>query len=66
MASSVLVNQFIDIELPDEFRTSQPVVLRSGSDTISYSGGTDISITFDSGSSISIRLISDGISNWRL
>jgi len=66
LANSVLVNQFIDIELPDEFKTFEPIVSRSGSDTISYSGGTDTSITFDDDSSISLRLTSDGVSDWRI
>jgi hypothetical protein len=66
LANSVLINQIIEISLPDEFKAFAPVVSRAGSDTISYSGGTDTSIAFDSGSSVSIKLTSDGISDWRL
>ena len=66
LANSVLVNQTITITLPDEFKTNEPVVTRAGSDTISYSGGTDTSLTFDSGSSVSITLTSDGVSDWGL
>ena len=66
LANSVLVNQIITITLPDEFKTNEPVVTRAGSDTISYSGGTDTSLTFDSGSSVSITLTSDGVSDWGL
>jgi len=64
LANSVSANQTIQIDLPDAYRASQPVVTRSGSDTISYSGGTDTSITFNSGVSISLTLTSDGISDW--
>jgi hypothetical protein len=66
LANSVSLSQIITIDLPDEFKAFEPVVSRSGSDTISYSGGTDTSITFDSGSSVSITLTSDGVSDWRL
>jgi hypothetical protein len=66
LANSVSVNQTITITLPDEFKTNEPVVTRAGSDTISYSGGTDTSITIDSGSSVSITLTSDGVSDWGL
>jgi len=66
LANSVSVNQTITITLPDEFKTSEPVITRAGSDTISYSGGTDTSITIDSGSSVSITLTSDGVSDWGL
>jgi hypothetical protein len=66
LASSILINQYIDIELPSEFSGFQPTVTRSGSDTITYVGGTDTSILFDSGSSIALRLYSDGSADWRL
>jgi len=66
LADSVLVNQIITITLPDEFKDNEPVVTRAGSDTISYSGGTDTSIVMDLGSSVTIVLISDGVSEWRL
>ena len=66
LASDVLAGQFINVELPDEFKSFEPIVSRSGSDTISYSGGTDTSITFDGGFSVSLRLTSDGVSDWRI
>lgn len=65
LASTVSANQYIDIELPSEFATSEPTVSRAGSDTITWRSGTDTTITFDGGS-ISLRLYSDGISDWRL
>ena len=66
LADSVSANQTITITLPDEFKDDEPVVTRAGSDTISYSNGTDTSITFDALSSISITLTSDGTSDWGL
>ena len=65
-AASISNGQVITISLPDEFKGSQPTVARIGSDTITYSGGTDTSIKFNTGSSASISLTSDGISDWRL
>lgn len=65
LASSVSLNQTIRITLPDEFKSFQPLIQRSGSDTISYSGGTDTEILFVSGSQ-DIELTSDGVSNWGL
>ncbi len=66
LANTVEANQFIVVELPDEFKAFEPTVTTSGSDTITYSGGTDTSITFDSGSSISLRLTSNGSTEWGL
>lgn len=66
LASSALVNQTITITQPDEFVSFEPVVTRSGSDTITDSGGTDTSITFDNSQSVEIILTSDGVSDWRL
>ena len=65
LANSVAVDEIIEISLPDEFSALEPVVSRSGSDTIVDSAGSDTSITFDAGS-ISIRLTSDGASIWSL
>jgi len=66
LANSVEANQIITISQPDEFATNQPTVQKTGSDTISYSAGTDTEILFDNTSSIEIRLTSDGISDWSL
>ena len=66
LANTVDANQTITISQPDAYTAFSPTVTRSGSDTITYSGGTDTSITFNSGSSISLTLTSDGVSDWRL
>lgn len=65
LASSVEANQWIDIELEDIYKAQTPTVQRSGSDTIDWSGAADTDILFDSNSSISLRLYSDGSSVWR-
>ena len=66
LASSVLANQTITLSQPNSYISFAPTATRSGSDTITYSGGTDTSITFNSGSSITLTLTSDGVSDWRL
>jgi len=66
LANSVEANQTIAISQPDEFATNQPTVQKTGSDTISYSAGTDAEILFDNTSSIEIKLTSDGVSDWSL
>ena len=66
LSNSVNANQTITIILPETYKTFNPTVTRSGSDTITYSGGTDTSITFNSGSSISLELTSNGVSDWRI
>ena len=66
LANSVLVNQTITLSQPNSYISFAPTATRSGSDTITYSGGTDTSITFNSGSSITLTLASDGVSDWRL
>ena len=65
-ASSINANQVIIVSQPDEFKALAPTVTADGSDTISYSGGSDTVIEFDNLASIDIRLTSDGVSNWRL
>ena len=66
LASSTLINQTIIISLTDEYKTFTPLVNAGGGDTITYSGIADTSILFNTGSSISITLTSDGVSNWGL
>ena len=63
-ANSVAANQIITLDFPDAFAAFEPVVNRSGSDTITDSTGTDTSITFKG--STRVVLISDGSSDWRL
>lgn len=65
LASSVSANQFVDVELEDKFSAQQPTVQRSGSDLIEWSGVDDTDILFDTGTSIAIRLYSDGVNRWR-
>ncbi len=64
-ADSVVANGWTLVELADEYSASTPTVQRAGSDTITDSGGTDTEVLFNSGS-VSVRFISDGISDWRI
>jgi hypothetical protein len=66
LANTVTANQTITIDQPDAYTSFSPTVTRAGSDTITYSGGTDTSITFNSGFSTSLTLTSNGVSDWRL
>ena len=65
LASSISANEFIDIELTDKFSAQQPTVQRSSTDVIEWSGADDTEILFDTGTSISLRLFSDGVNRWR-
>ena len=65
LANSVSAGDSIIMELSDKYAAFVPVVQRGGSDNIAYSGGTDTSFTFDSGT-LSIRMISNGTDEWRL
>lgn len=65
-ANSVAENQSITVETLDQNKTETPTVQRSGSDTIAYSGDTDTEILFNSGSSVSLTLYSNGSNQWRL
>lgn len=64
LANSVPVNWYIDIEQPKAFEAFKPTLVRSGADTFLDDGGTDTSITFQAPTSI--RITSDGVSQWRL
>jgi hypothetical protein len=66
LANTVLVNQTITVSQPDSYASFAPTVTRAGSNTITYRSGTDTVINFNSGSSISLTLTSDGVSDWRL
>jgi hypothetical protein len=66
LASSVLVNQTITLSQPDSYISFLPTVTRAGSDTITYSAGTDTVLAFNSGTSISLTLTSNGVSDWRV
>ena len=63
-ASSVDANQTITLDFPDAFAAFEPVVNRSGSDTITDNAGADTSITFKG--STRVVLTSDGASDWRI
>jgi hypothetical protein len=65
LANSVSVNQWIDIELESKFATQLPTVNAGGADTIEWQGVTDTSILFNAGTSIALRLYSDGVNKWR-
>lgn len=64
-ADSVASGGWVVVELSDKYSAQTPVVQRAGTDTISDSGGSDTSVTFDGGS-IAVRFISDGVSDWRI
>jgi len=64
-ADSVVPNGWLLVELADEYSAFTPTVQRAGADTITDSGGTDTAVLFDGGS-VSVRFISDGISDWRI
>ncbi len=65
LANSVTANTTLTISILDLYKSFTPTAAVSGSDTISYSGGTDTSIVFDSTTSLNLLLISDGVSDWR-
>ena len=64
-ANSVPVDYSLIVELSDKYASLIPIVQRAGTDTISDSVGTDVSVTLDSGS-VRLRFISDGVSDWRI
>lgn len=66
LADSVPAEYSLIVEIPDEFSTIEPSVSRSGTDTISYSGGTDTSVIFSVGGARTVRFTSDGTSDWRI
>lgn len=65
LASSVDEGGWLIVELTDRYSAQTPTVMRAGSDTISDSSGSDTSVIFDGGS-MSVRFISDGVSDWRI
>jgi hypothetical protein len=65
LANSVPANTTLTVSILDLYKSFTPTAAVSGSDTISYSGGTDTSIVFDSTTSLNLVLISDGVSDWR-
>lgn len=66
LASSVQADQTITVALPNTYRSSEPTITASGSDTLSFSGGTDTALTYDGDNYGTITLTSDGASNWSI
>jgi hypothetical protein len=65
LAASLAADEWLDVEIPEQFKAQTPTVQVQGADTITYSGGTDTSVLFNSGNSLRIRFASDGVSDWR-
>ena len=65
LADSVSVNESIIVELPQTYSAQTPIVQRSGSDTITYDGGTDTTFTFDNGAQV-VRFTSNGNDSWEI
>lgn len=66
LASSVDAGESVQVEITDKYSASTPIVTATGADTITDVDGSDTSVLFNSLSSISVRFISDGISDWRI
>lgn len=66
LASAINDGQILTVELPVTFAAFQPTVARSGSDTITDDGGTDTDVLFDTGTSVSVDFMSDGVSDWSI
>lgn len=64
LANSVLANQTITLDFPDTFAAFEPVVNRSGTDTITNNAGSDTSITFLGPTRV--IAVSNGVDTWRL
>ena len=65
-ASSVKAGGWVEVELPDRYSEYEPTVQRAGSDTITDVDGTDTAVLFDTAASVTVRFISDGVSDWRI
>lgn len=66
LAASVDSDQWVWVELPDQFSAFTPTVQRAGADTITDSDGTDTDVLFDLKQSSAVRFVSDGVSDWRI
>ena len=66
LANSVPAGAWVQVELPDEFSQSTPTVQRGGADTITDVNGPDTAVLFNTLTSIVVRFVSDGISDWRI
>lgn len=65
LANTVTINQTLTVALDEKFKAFTPTIAISGSDTISYSDGTDTSLIMNLGEPMTITFISDGVSDWR-
>lgn len=64
LANTVAINEFLIVEIPEEFSAFTPTVQRTSTDLIRFSGGTDTGITFDQLKRQEVRFKSDGSSEW--
>lgn len=64
LAAGVPANWYIDVTLPSRYRAFRPALARSGSDVFADGINTDTEIEFEGPTTI--RLTSDGVSEWRL
>lgn len=66
LASTVADTYYIIVEQPETYRNNTPTVQAAGSDTIRYSGGTDTSVIINAPGAVTLRFVSDGVSEWRI
>ncbi len=66
LANSVTAGTLCIVSLSDTYKTSSPLIVCSGGDTITLNNKTDTSLSMDSGEALTLTFVSDGISKWRL
>lgn len=68
LANTVQPGGWIWVELPDLHQLEEPTVQATGADTITDIDGVDPDgeVLFNSETSVRIRFISDGVSDWRI
>ncbi len=66
LANSVPAGTVIQVEQGETHKAQEPVVSRTGTDLIRYSGGTDTTITMDSSAPELLRFISNGTNEWSI
>lgn len=64
LANTVAINEFLIVEIPEEFSAFTPTVQVTGADALRYSGGTDTAMIFDQLKRQEVRFKSDGSSEW--
>lgn len=65
-ANSLVAGQYIIAEKPDKYASNSSTVTVNGSDTISYRDGTTDSLIIDAKGTVTVRFVSDGISDWSI